>query len=48
MCTGYNHSYPFLPEELALKSPNILAPNSLYKGVFFTKNPKLMYIGAQD
>ena len=26
MCTGYLHSYPFLREELRLKSKNVLYP----------------------
>lgn len=47
-CTGYIHKYPFLPEELALNSPNIVNPDGLYKGIVWQKNPHLFYLGAQD
>jgi len=50
MCTGYLHSYPFLREELRLKSRNVLYPPGLYKGVVWTKggNNKLLFAGSQD
>jgi len=48
MCTGYQHRFPFLPDELRLKTPNCLYPNSLYKGIFFNDNPRLIYLGMQD
>lgn len=47
-CTGYLHKYPFLPESLALDSPNNVYPEGLYKGVVWQRNPKLFYVGAQD
>ncbi len=48
LCTGYQHHFPFLPDELTLNTTNRLYPNSLYKGVFFEQNPKLMFLGMQD
>jgi len=48
MCTGYQHKFPFLPDEMRLKTPNCLYPNSLYKGVVYTSLPKLFYLGMQD
>jgi len=50
MCTGYLHSYPFLREELRLKSKNVLYPAGLYKGIVWTAggNNKLLYAGTQD
>jgi trimethylamine monooxygenase len=48
LCTGYKHYFPFLPDELRLKTANRLATNDLYKGVVFVHNPKLFYLGMQD
>jgi trimethylamine monooxygenase len=48
LCTGYLHHFPFLEENLRLKTRNRLNPPGLYKGVFWEKNPKLMYLGMQD
>ncbi|MDD2705359.1 MAG: NAD(P)/FAD-dependent oxidoreductase [Acidocella sp.] len=48
LCTGYQHYFPFLPDELRLKTNNRLWPLGLYKGVVWEKNPKLMYLGMQD
>jgi trimethylamine monooxygenase len=48
LCTGYQHHFPFLEEKLRLKTRNRLNPPGLYKGIFWEKNPKLMYIGMQD
>ncbi|MBU1306612.1 MAG: NAD(P)/FAD-dependent oxidoreductase, partial [Alphaproteobacteria bacterium] len=48
LCTGYKHHFPFLPEELRLKTDNRLWPLNLYKGVFWEANPKLVYLGMQD
>ena len=48
LCTGYQHCYPFLPDELRLKTNNRLYPLGLYKGVVWQDNPHLMYIGMQD
>ncbi|MEO8773055.1 MAG: NAD(P)/FAD-dependent oxidoreductase [Gelidibacter sp.] len=48
MCTGYQHKFPFLPDDLRLKTKNNLYPDNLYKGVFFNELPKLIYLGMQD
>lgn len=48
LCTGYLHHFPFLPDDLRLKTANRLATADLYKGVVWTKNPNLFYLGMQD
>lgn len=48
LCTGYVHKFPFLPESLRLKTTNVLYPDNLYKGVFWHKQPRLIYLGMQD
>ena len=47
-CTGYLHHFPFLEDRLKLRCHNRLYPLGLYKGVVFTDNPGLMYLGMQD
>jgi trimethylamine monooxygenase len=48
LCTGYRHDFPFLTDDLRLKTGNRLWPLDLYEGVVFTPNPKLFYLGMQD
>lgn len=48
LCTGYKHHFPFLPDDLRLKTANRLAAADLYKGVVWVNNPKLFYLGMQD
>ena len=48
LCTGYKHHFPFLPDSLRLKTANRLAANDLYKGVVYTGDPALFYLGMQD
>jgi trimethylamine monooxygenase len=48
LCTGYQHHFPFLPDDLRLKTNNRLYPLNLYKGVVWQPNPRLFYIGMQD
>jgi trimethylamine monooxygenase len=48
LCTGYQHHFPFLPDDLRLKTNNRLYPLGLYKGVIWEENPKLIYLGMQD
>ena len=48
LCPGYLHHFPFLPDDLRLKTGNRLWPQGLYKGVAWEENPKLFYIGMQD
>ncbi|NDD09249.1 MAG: NAD(P)/FAD-dependent oxidoreductase [Rhodobacteraceae bacterium] len=48
LCTGYKHHFPFLPDDLRLKTANRLATANLYKGVAWIDNPKVFYLGMQD
>lgn len=48
LCTGYRHSFPFIEDELRLRTANELYPPNLYRGVFWLDNPRLMYLGMQD
>lgn len=48
LCTGYKHHFPFLPDDLRLKTTNRLATTNLYKGVAWIDNPKVFYLGMQD
>ena len=48
LCTGYQHHFPFMAENLTLHTANRLATADLYKGVVFNNNPALMYLGMQD
>lgn len=47
-CTGYQHKFPFLPNELRLDNKNCLYPDNIYKGVIFNDNTRLIYLGMQD
>ena len=48
LCSGYLHHFPFLTEDLKLKTRNRLYPPKLYKGVVWENNHKLLYLGMQD
>ncbi|WP_315926518.1 NAD(P)/FAD-dependent oxidoreductase [Mesorhizobium sp. SP-1A] len=48
LCTGYKHHFPFLPDDLRLRTANRLATADLYKGVAYVHNPAMFYIGMQD
>ncbi|MEO0486725.1 MAG: NAD(P)/FAD-dependent oxidoreductase [Pseudomonadota bacterium] len=48
LCTGYQHHFPFMENDLRLVTANRLATAMLYKGVAFAPNPALFYIGMQD
>lgn len=48
LCTGYLHYFPFLGDDLRLKTNNRLWPLNLYKGVVWEHNPKFFYLGMQD
>lgn len=48
LCTGYRYYFPFLPDDLRLKTANRLATADLYKGVVYIANPNLFYLGMQD
>lgn len=48
LCTGYKHHFPFLSDDLRLRTANRLATADLYKGVAYVHNPALFYLGMQD
>lgn len=48
LCTGYKHHFPFLSDDLRLKTANRLATADLYKGVVWNGNPDMFYLGMQD
>ncbi|XP_057381295.1 trimethylamine monooxygenase-like [Daphnia carinata] len=48
LCTGYKHHFPFLADDLRLDTKNCLYPSQLYKGVFFQKQPRLIYLRMQN
>jgi trimethylamine monooxygenase len=48
LCTGYLHHFPYMAENLCLKTHNCLYPQNLYQGVVWEQNPKLFYLGMQD
>jgi trimethylamine monooxygenase len=46
-CTGYEHYFPFLDDNLRLKSTSSLFPPDLYKTIVWLNQPRLMYLGMQ-
>lgn len=48
LCTGYLHHFPFMQDQLRLKTHNCLYPLGLYQGVVWEDNPQLFYLGMQD
>lgn len=48
LCTGYQHHFPFLPDELKLRTNNRLYPRGMYKGVVSQANSQLFFLGMQD
>ncbi|CAF3109661.1 unnamed protein product [Rotaria socialis] len=49
LCTGYRHHYPFMAEHLRLNCPTkVLSPPNLYKGIIWSKQPNLAYLGMQS
>lgn len=50
LCTGYLYNYPYMAENLRLKSNLTMYVNDLYKGVLWTKggNNKMFYLGTSD
>eukprot|EP00441_Pelagodinium_beii_P040944 CAMPEP_0197628718 /NCGR_PEP_ID=MMETSP1338-20131121/6899_1 /TAXON_ID=43686 ORGANISM="Pelagodinium beii, Strain RCC1491" /NCGR_SAMPLE_ID=MMETSP1338 /ASSEMBLY_ACC=CAM_ASM_000754 /LENGTH=900 /DNA_ID=CAMNT_0043199711 /DNA_START=52 /DNA_END=2754 /DNA_ORIENTATION=- len=48
LCTGYQHSFPFMRPDLRLQTKNRLVPDSLHEGVVWQQNPQLFYLGMQD
>ena len=48
LCTGYQHRFANMADELQLVTSNRLWVNSLFKGVVWQDNPALFYLGMQD
>ena len=48
LCTGYKHHFPFLEKDLCLVTKNRLWVDGCHKGIFWNKNPKMIFIGMQD
>ena len=48
LCTGYIHHFPFMADDLRLRTANVLASDDLYKGVAWVDNPALFYLGMHD
>ena len=48
LCTGYQHSFPFIHPTLRLQTKNRLWCDDLHEGIVWPHNPKMMYIGMQD
>ena len=48
LCSGYLHHFPYLEDNLKLKTHNRLYPPKLYKGVIWQDNHSLAYLGMQD
>ncbi|EDQ86337.1 uncharacterized protein MONBRDRAFT_28269 [Monosiga brevicollis MX1] len=48
LCTGYQHVFPYLADNLRLRTTNRLCPPNLYKGVVWHDNTQLYYLGMQD
>jgi len=59
LCTGYKHHFPFLADDLRLKTANKLCVGSepgsggpensdLHCGIYMPTNPKMMFLGMQD
>ena len=48
LCTGYLHHFPFMADELRLRTKNRLAAADLYKGVVFVHDTNVFYLGMQD
>lgn len=48
-CTGYQHYFPFLPDNLRLQTKSgRFYYSDLYKGIFWLDEPRLLYLGAQN
>ncbi|MEO0327313.1 MAG: NAD(P)/FAD-dependent oxidoreductase [Pseudomonadota bacterium] len=48
LCTGYKHHFPFMADNLRLRTANRLAAADLYKGVAYVHDTNLFYLGMQD
>jgi len=48
LCTGYKHIFPFLEKSLTLVTKNRYWIDGCHKGIFWSNNPQMMYIGMQS
>ena len=48
MCTGYQHHFTFMADDLRLVTRNRQYPDHLYKGLLFHSLPRLAYLGMQN
>jgi len=48
LCTGYVHHFPFMREDICLRTSNRLWCDTLHDGIVWPSNHRLFYIGMQD
>ncbi|CAF3234493.1 unnamed protein product [Rotaria socialis] len=49
LCTGYRHNHSYMAEPLRFQcTSNLYIPNNLYKGIFWSAEPRLAYLGMQN
>ncbi|XP_060581894.1 trimethylamine monooxygenase-like, partial [Ruditapes philippinarum] len=50
LCTGYKYSFPFMEDNLRLRSTLTMFPDNTYKGLlyFMGEDSRLFYMGLQD
>jgi trimethylamine monooxygenase len=48
LCSGYLHHFPYMQDDLRLKTHNRMYCPNLYKGIMWHSNPRLFYLGMQD
>jgi trimethylamine monooxygenase len=46
-CTGYFHYFPFIDDNLRLKTSEQIYPSDLYKTIVWLNQPRLFYLGMQ-
>lgn len=48
LCTGYRYNFRFIDDEIRLNTRHLCVADELYKGVWKTSDPNIMYLGMQD
>ncbi len=49
ICTGYRHNHSYMTDHLRFySSGNLYIPSDLYKGIFWSAQPRLAYLGMQN
>lgn len=48
ICTGYQYNFRFIDNPIRLVTNHWLITENLYKGMFLTSDPDIMYLGMQD